>query len=513
MSVRAGTLSDALLSGTGGQSRGLQNFIAEIRNAKSKDEERKRVDKELANIRDKFGSTANLTSYQKKKYVWKMCYISLLGYDVNFGHMECISLVSSSKFQEKSVGYMSVALLLRPSDDLMMMAINSMRNDLTGNYDYGKTLALSAIANIGGVDFAETLSSEVQKVVIPMISDDPRKDAGFVHSQEMPQWFAAILIRGAICKKGMLCILRLFRANRDCIDVPDWIPRFIVLLEDLHELGIVNSVLSLMLGFASHQPNSVVCLVPAVVALVHKLAVKRTCPSDYLYYSVPCPWVQVKCLRFLQYFRVRDYDYEALEMLFETLRKLLSRDKPSEIANKNNANHAILFEAINLVIAFGNDAPEDLHDHVMDHLGRFVGVKDANIRYLSLDAMTRMTRTDIRGPLRAQPYQSVVMDSVRDGDISVKKRALDLIFALVDENNAEVLVGELVVCLVSAQTAIKEEMVIKIAILAERFSAQTSWYVKLIIGVRYFLFVFLIFVSFLLKQVCGYPCSLHTCCW
>jgi len=39
-------------------------------------------------------------------------------------------------------------------------------------------------------------------------------------------------------------------------------------------------------------------------------------------------------------------------------------------------------------------------------------------------------------PCVAQPYQSVVLDSVRDGDTSVKKRALDLIFALVDERNA-----------------------------------------------------------------------------
>jgi AP-2 complex subunit alpha len=178
--TRAGTLSDAVLSG-GSQSRGLQNFIAEIRNAKNKDEERARVDKELANIRAKFTSTANLTSYQKKKYVWKMCYISLLGYEVNFGHMECISLVSSSKFQEKSVGYMSVALLLRPGDELMMLAINSMRNDLTGHYDFGKCLALAAIANIGGMDFADTLCAEVQRAVVPFIADDPRRDAGVIH--------------------------------------------------------------------------------------------------------------------------------------------------------------------------------------------------------------------------------------------------------------------------------------------------------------------------------------------
>ena len=36
------------------QARGLQNFISDLRNAKSKDEEIKRVEKELANIRKKF---------------------------------------------------------------------------------------------------------------------------------------------------------------------------------------------------------------------------------------------------------------------------------------------------------------------------------------------------------------------------------------------------------------------------------------------------------------------------
>ena len=44
-------------------------------------------------------------------------------------------------------------------------------------------------------------------------------------------------------------------------------------------------------------------------------------------------------------------------------------------------------------------------------------------------------------------------------------------------------VGELVRCLLSAQSAIKEEMVIKIAILAERFSSATSWYVDTLVKV------------------------------
>ena len=47
----------------------------------------------IGNIRQKFSNVANLSSYQKKKYVWKMCYIHMLGYEVDFGHLEFISLM------------------------------------------------------------------------------------------------------------------------------------------------------------------------------------------------------------------------------------------------------------------------------------------------------------------------------------------------------------------------------------------------------------------------------------
>ena len=46
-----------------------------------------------------------LSPYEKKKYVWKMLYIYMLGYDVDFGHMEAVSLISAPKYPEKQVIY------------------------------------------------------------------------------------------------------------------------------------------------------------------------------------------------------------------------------------------------------------------------------------------------------------------------------------------------------------------------------------------------------------------------
>eukprot|EP00894_Picocystis_sp_ML_P001541 jgi/Pico_ML_1/52058/g2828.t2 len=77
--------------------RGLEMFIADVRACSGKEEEATRVLKELAHIRSKFRSEKGLTAYNKKKYVWKLLYIYMLGYDVEFGHMEAVSLISSYK--------------------------------------------------------------------------------------------------------------------------------------------------------------------------------------------------------------------------------------------------------------------------------------------------------------------------------------------------------------------------------------------------------------------------------
>lgn len=49
--------------------RGLTNFIRDIRNCASKEDEKKRVNLELANIRTKFKQSDKLSSYDRKKCV------------------------------------------------------------------------------------------------------------------------------------------------------------------------------------------------------------------------------------------------------------------------------------------------------------------------------------------------------------------------------------------------------------------------------------------------------------
>ncbi|KAG9711697.1 Adaptor protein complex AP-2 alpha subunit, partial [Aureobasidium melanogenum] len=69
--------------------------------------------------------------------------------------------------------------------------------------------------------------------------------------------------------------------------------------------------------------------------------------------------------------------------------------------------------------------------------------------------------------------------SLRDRDISVRRQGLDLLYSMCDTTNAKPIVGELLKYLQTADYAIREEMVLKIAILTEKYATDIQWYVDI----------------------------------
>jgi AP-2 complex subunit alpha len=145
--------------------RGLVTFIADLRNARARELEEKRINKELANIRQKF-KDGKLSGYDRKKYVCKLLYIYILGWNVDFGHLEAVNLVSSNKYSEKQIGYLAVTLFLHEQHELVHLVINSIRKDLNDHNELFNCLALHAIANVGGKEMGEALAGDVHRLLI-----------------------------------------------------------------------------------------------------------------------------------------------------------------------------------------------------------------------------------------------------------------------------------------------------------------------------------------------------------
>ena len=145
--------------------RGLTVFISDLRNARMRELEERRINTELAKIRSKFRDT-KLSGYERKKYVCKLLYMYILGWNVDFGHLEAITLLSSSKYSEKQIGYLGVTLFLNQHHDLLHLVVNSIRKDLLDTNELFNCLALHCIANIGGQHLGEALAPEVHHLLM-----------------------------------------------------------------------------------------------------------------------------------------------------------------------------------------------------------------------------------------------------------------------------------------------------------------------------------------------------------
>ncbi|KAG0448043.1 hypothetical protein HPP92_028038 [Vanilla planifolia] len=432
--------------------RGLSVFISDIRNCQNKEQERLRVDKELGHIRTRFKNEKGLTPYEKKKYVWKMLYIYMLGYDVDFGHMETVSLISAPKYPEKQVGYIVTSCLLNENHDFLRMVVNTVRNDIIGRNETFQCLALTMVGNIGGREFAESLAPDVQKL---LVSNSCRP-----------------LVR----KKAALCLLRLFRKNPDVVNIDGWSDRMAQLLDE-RDLGVLTSAMSLFVALVSNNADAYWNCVAKCVKILERLARSNDVPQEYTYYGIPSPWLQVKTMRALQYFPTIE-DPSIRKSLFEVLQRILMGTDVVKNVNKNNASHAVLFEALALVMHL--DAEKEMMSQCVALLGKFISVREPNIRYLGLENMSRMLMvSDVQDIIKR--HQAQIITSLKDPDISIRRRSLDLLYGMCDISNAKDIVEELLQYLSTAEFAMREELALKIAILAEKFAPDLSWYVDVIL--------------------------------
>lgn len=214
-------------------------------------------------------------------------------------------------------------------------------------------------------------------------------------------------------------------------------------------------------------------------SLLTKMVVDREFSSSYAYYKVPAPWLQVKLLRLLQYYPPPE-DAAVREALYKVLHTVMAEVKgATRNVQQSNAQNAVLFEAIDLAIHL--DAASPLVDTASVLLARFIMSKETNVRYLGLDTMAHLAaQADSLDAIKRQ--QQTIVLSLRDKDISVRRRALDLLYSMCDGNNAESIVDELLRYLKVADYALREEMVLKIAILTEKYATSYKWYIDTILA-------------------------------
>uniref|UniRef100_A0A8C7HQY0 AP-2 complex subunit alpha n=1 Tax=Oncorhynchus kisutch TaxID=8019 RepID=A0A8C7HQY0_ONCKI len=438
--------------------RGLAVFISDIRNCKSKEAEIKRINKELANIRSKFKGDKALDGYSKKKYVCKLLFIFLLGHDIDFGHMEAVNLLSSNKYTEKQIGYLFISVLVNSNSELIRLINNAIKNDLSSRNPTFMCLALHCIANVGSREMAEAFAGEIPRILVAGDTMDSVKQS------------------------AALCLLRLYKASPDLVLMGEWTSRVVHLLNDQH-MGVVTAAISLITCLSSKNPDEFkTCVSLAVSRLSRIVSSASTDLQDYTYYFVPAPWLSCKLLRLLQCYPPPE-DGAVKGRLVECLETILNKAQEPPKSKKvqhSNAKNAILFEAISLIIHY--DSEPNLLVRACNQLGQFLQHRETNLRYLALESMCTLASSEFSHEAVKTHIETVINALKTERDVSVRQRAADLLYAMCDRSNAKQIVAEMLSYLETADYSIREEMVLKVAILAEKYAVDYSWYVDTILN-------------------------------
>jgi AP-2 complex subunit alpha len=101
-------------------------------------------------------------------------------------------------------------------------------------------------------------------------------------------------------KKAALTLLRLYRKSPEIVML-EWAERIIALMDD-PDIGVTLSVTSLVIALLQENQDRYKSSYVKAAQRLKSIIVDEDCPSDYYYYKVPCPWLQVKLIKLLQYY-------------------------------------------------------------------------------------------------------------------------------------------------------------------------------------------------------------------
>ncbi|KAJ1480865.1 armadillo-type protein [Baffinella frigidus] len=363
-----------------GLPRGRRELIRAVRACKTLADERDAIAKECAAIRTAFKDEDN--PYRHRN-VAKLLFIHMLGYPTHFGQMECLKLIAGHRFPEKRIGYLGLMLLLDEDTEVLMLVTNSLKNDL------GHTN---------------------QFIVEKLLTNT----------------------NAYIRKKAVLALLRILRKCPDMVE--HYLEKITSLLSDRNH-GVLVGTLAMLIEVCETQPEVVPSFracAPQLLKMLKNLVLSGYAPEhDVSGITDPFEMLrldscfQVKILRALRILAAGNKGTS------EAIADLLAQVATNTESAKN-AGNAILYECVLTIV--GIEADSGLRVLAVNILGRFLLNRDNNIRYVGLNTLAQVAGADLKA---IQRHRGTVVDCLKDPDISIRRRALDLVYLLVNGTNVK----------------------------------------------------------------------------
>ncbi|TKY90889.1 hypothetical protein EX895_000887 [Sporisorium graminicola] len=419
----------------------LKALIKAIRSCKTLADERSLIQKESASIRTAFKDE---DPFARHNNIAKLLYIHMLGYPAHFGQIECLKLVATPRFTDKRLGYLGIMLLLDENTEVLTLVTNGLKNDMEHSNMYVCGLALCTFANIASEEMSRDLCNEIEKLM------------GSSNTY--------------IRRKAAICAMRIVRKVPDLID--HFVDRTKQLLSDKNH-GVLLCAVTLAIEICRQDDEALQQYRRAVPLLVQHLKslVTTGYSPEHDVSGITDPFLQVKILRLLRI--LGKENAQASEAMNDILAQVATNTEASK-----NVGNSILYETVLTILEI--DADNGLRVMAINILGKFLSNRDNNIRYVALNTLSKVVSMDTNA---VQRHRNIILDCLRDGDISIRRRALELSYALINESNVRVLTRELLSFLEVADSEFKLGMTTQICLAAEKFAPNKRWHIDTVLRV------------------------------
>ena len=413
----------------------IRQLIKRVRACRTAEEERSVINKESAEIRN---LSKDPNAPHKARNLCKAIYMQMMGYQTSFMQLSCINLLASPDYTEKRIAYSALSLVIDSTSQVLLLATSTIKKDLQ-NKDNPEiqALALNAVGDVCTPDMCREISMEVSNIIQNAEDSNVKKKAAC----------AAVII------------------IKNCPEMMDsYIDKIPLLLEDRTH-SVCLSGIYLVLEMINKNPSIV-----DKIKKYHSMFVKYEKSLLSVSYSpefdvngITDPFLQAKILEILQYTAKDDKDLiDELADLFVSVQSITESSKQTGYA----LQYEIIKDINNLNASSGM---KNLSNNI---LGKFLSSNDYNLKYIALNTLKDVARKDLAS---VQKHRSVILEFLKDNDISLQKRALDLIYLIINKNNLKNITKECLIFLPKAEDEIKYELTKKLQDSIVKYSLSYKW--------------------------------------
>ncbi|KAI0810709.1 adaptin N terminal region-domain-containing protein [Xylaria sp. FL0064] len=324
----------------------------------------------------------------------KLIYLEMFGHDMSWASFNVLEVMASSKYHQKRVGYLGAIQSFRPDTEVLMLATNLLKKDLTATSATTISLPIVTLPHV----ITPSLALSVLPDILPRLS----------HTSP------------TIRKKTIVTLYRLALVYPETLRAA-WPKIKEKLMDRSEDPSVTAAIVNVICELGWRRPHDFLSLAPRLFELLVDSGNN---------------WLAIKLIKL----------FATLTPLEPRLvRKLLP--PLTEIIQTTPAM-SLLYECINGIIQGGilgsgddTSGKEEIASLCVNKLRSMIMVDgDPNLKYVALLAFNKIVDTH---PWLVAQQEDVILECIDSADISIRIKALDLVQGMVSNDNLISIVSRL----------------------------------------------------------------------